>query len=279
MKKRFTATVAFVLPLLMSGPAAAFDRIWGDHAWPYTFLFGNHIDSHLDLHLWHRDLGRFSDIDKGDLTGWFYVFDSGESLDDGTPVLRHCTGPEHYAAGCVAGWRVHAKPCIEEVNDCRAMFLYHYHDHPVWMLDPTVDSQDNLRGSRQHIVQPGSYTHMHWLTEGSDHDGNFLPSSIGNVEAVFGVDIDVPEACNVSQAEALATGTVCPGYFLQIKALRPFGYRKWAFHHGGESLVLTPGVDNKTHLNLVTSYQAVAIPPEVLDDLPPYSEGGGGGHE
>lgn len=254
----------------------ALDKTWGGHAAPYSFLFGNHIDSHQELFLWPVNLLGF---ERGDLSGWFYVFDSGETLDDGTPILRHCTSQAHYDAGCVAGWRMHGKPCMDTVNGCRAMFLYHYDDHPVWLLDPHIDDSGNLRGSRQHIYQPGSFTHMHWLTEGSTHEGNFLPSSLTDVEALLGVDIPVPEACNVSTADALTTGAICPGYMLQIIALKPFGYNRWAFHHGGENLLVTPGTDNKTHLNLLTSYQAVTIPQDVIDTLPTSDGGGSGGGE
>lgn len=269
-----------ILLLLPFGQSLALDRDWNNHAAPYTFLFGNHIDTHQELFLWSFKLFKF---DKGDLSGWFYVFDSGETLDDGTPILKHCTKQEHYDAGCVAGWRIHAKPCIEEVNGCRAMYLYHYHDHPPWLLNPSIDDEGNLRGSRQPIHQPGSFTHMHWLTEGTSHEDTFLPSSIADVETVFGVDITIPEACNVATASQLTTGAICPGYMLQITVIRPFGYNRWAFNHGGEDLVITPGIDNKTHLNLLTSYQAVTIPQDTLDTLPDHGgdhgsgEGSGGG--
>lgn len=274
----FRVLTAVAITWLYAAPVSAADKVWNDHAWPYTFLFGNHIDTHQETHLWKTDFLGGAGIDKGDLTGFFYVFDSGETLDDGTPVLRHCTQPEHYVAGCVAGWRMHGKPCIEEVNGCRAMYLYHYHDHPPWLLNPTVDDTGNLRGSRQPIVQPGSFTHMHWLTEGATSDeGVFFPSSIDEVEAVFGVDIHVDPLCNVAMASQLTTGAICPGYFLQLHVLKPFGYHKWAFQHGGEKLVVTPGIDNKTHLNLLTTYQVVTIPENVLNTLP--SHGGEHGDE
>jgi hypothetical protein len=43
----------------------------------------------------------------------------------------------------------------------------------------------------------------------------------------------------------------------------------------GELIPVKPGIDNKTHLNLLTDYQAVTVP---LDGLPGDS-GGDGGHE
>ena len=89
---------------------------------------------------------------------------------------------------------------------------------------------------------------MHWLTEGAEHEGSFLPSSIVAVEALFAVDIEVPDECNVSMARALTPGVICPGYFLQIEATETF-----AFKHGGELIPVHPGIDNRTHLNLVAS--------------------------
>lgn len=221
---------ALVVITLVCGAAEAGGRNWKDHKHPYTFLFGNHIDTHQETRL----------TSEGSLAGFFYVFWDGTFTDDGLPVAKHCTGPDHYARGCFAGWHIEAEPCIEEVNGCQATFLYHNHDHPVWLM-----------GSRAQIPQPGSYTHMHWLTEGTDHDGTFLPSSIEEVEAFFGVDIVVPLECNVSRASDLTPGVACPGYILRIRATETF-----AFHHGGEDIPVGPGIDNRTHLNLVTSIPA-----------------------
>ena len=59
-----------------------------------------------------------------------------------------------------------------------------------------------------------------------------------------------------------AENLVCPGWLLEIRAIREF-----AFQHGGEKIAVSPGVDNSTHLNIVTNY---AIIPSIT--------GGGGGH-
>lgn len=252
MNKKIFVVAAISLFFLLAGKSSADGRVWQDHAAPFTFLFGNHIDTHQETRLITN--GR----KEGTLRGWFYVFDSGDTLDDGTPILKHCTKPEHYAAGCVAGWRLDAVPCIAEVNDCRAMFLYHYHDHPIWLLGAHIDKSGGLRGSRQAIPQPDSYTHFHWLTE----ELSDFPSSLADVEALYRVNIEVPEPCNVAMASELTPGVECPGYFLQISALEPFRYKEWAFHHGGENLILRRGTDNKTHLNLLTSYRS--LPPGVL---------------
>ena len=264
--KRFGVLLVTIMAITVCGTAIGGDnddiRLWQDHAPPFTFLFGNHIDTHQETRL--RKSGR--------LSGFFYVYWTGEFTVDGQPIAKHCTTPEHYAAGCYPGWKIEAQPCIEEVNGCRAMFLYHYHDHPVWMIGPQIDESGGLRGTRSMIPQPGSYTHLHWLTEGAVHNGVVLPSSLEAVEEVFGVDINVPPECNVSSASALTSGIVCPGYYLQIKALHTF-----VFKHGGELIPVSPRIDNRTHLNIVSSYRS--LPHGVLPgDYVEADDGGGGEH-
>jgi hypothetical protein len=80
------------------------------------------------------------------------------------------------------------------------------------------------------------------------------------IDAIFGLnfgDINVPSACNVAMASMLTSGGDCPGYFLQITAKKPFGHKVWAFHHDGKNLVVRPGIDNKTYLNLLTFYRSL----------------------
>ena len=222
----------------------------------------------------------------GSLKGFFYVVQLDQDGDgvldtaeDGTPVKRHCTMPEHYPT-CEVGWHIRAEPCIHEVNGCTAMYLYHRHDHPVWLVGPrrrTMDGVDFLGGSRALIPQPGSPSHVHWLTQGLDlsdpADGVAdRPSSLAELEALLGVDIEVPEACNVDKASQLTTGVVCPAYFLEIRAVDSFN-----FHHGGENIPVRPGIDMSTHSNFVTSYEAVDLSADILDGLPPAGGGGMGG--
>jgi len=157
------------------------------------------------------------------------------------------------------------------------MFLYHQDDHPVWLIGPRIrekDGQPFLGGSRSQIPQPGHATHFHWLTNpgGVDANGNFFPSTAQQLEDRFDIQIQVPEACNVVEASQLTPGTVCPGYFLELKVLGVSDvYREnrgpqWAFHHGGEDIVLRPGIDVASHTNIVTSY--VADDTIGIDDLP-----------
>ena len=253
--------LGLLLSLPASGIAAGFT--WQDHAKPFDFLFGNHIDT-------HQQTKRQKD---GSLKGSFYVVQLDADGDgvpdttaDGNPIMGHCTKPADDAS-CQAGWTLTAAPCIPEVNGCSAMFLYAQDDHPVWLVGPRMrekDGQSFLGGSRRLIPQPGYATHFHWLTSpgGIDANGVQMASSVGQLETLFGVHIAVPDACNVVEATQLAAGTICPGYFLQLQAVAVSNvYRQqsgpqWAFHHGGEDIVLRPGPDIASHTNIVTSYVA-----------------------
>jgi hypothetical protein len=261
MSRRIVPVAIVMLALILSSTANADGRTWKDHKNPYDFLFGNHIDMHQETQL-KKD---------GDLSGFFYVFWSDDYTATGERIAKHCTKTEHYEQGCFAGWKIEATPCIEEVNGCRAMFLYHDDDHPVWMIGPRNVS-GSLRGTRSMIAQPGGYTHMHWLTEGAMHEGTLLQSSLADVEALFGVDISVPAECNVATASDLTPGTICPGYYLEIKAVENF-----FFKHGGEEIPVSIGIDNRTHINIVSSYRSLAhgaLPPE----FGTYVEDGGSNH-
>jgi hypothetical protein len=256
MKKQLfpSATVLMIAVVVAQGVwASGFN--WQDHAEPYSFLFGNHIDTHQQTRL----------KDSGELAGFLYiVFEDRDedgvidTTEDGLRIAGHCTRPEDYAA-CEMGWQLRAKPCIEEVNGCEAMYLYHQHDHPVWLIGPRLREMHNetfLGGSRLPIPQPGFPGHLHWLSEESEHEGShgsmMLPGSIEELEALFGVDIEVPGECNVSMASALTPGAICPAYFLELRAIDTF-----AFRHGGELIPVRPGIDLRTHHNFVTSYVAI----------------------
>ena len=150
------------------------------------------------------------------------------------------------------------------------MFLSHSgvngDDHPVWMIR-----------SRNDIPQPGSYTHFHGITTTStDARAGTVPAACdvpkaGQLEGtvITGL-LELDGGANGSWADADvhvgggAENLVCPGWLMQITAIREF-----AFQHGGEKIAVEPGVDNNTHLNIVTNY---AIIPGIT------GSGGGGGH-
>jgi len=206
----------------------AFPVIAGDfHAPPKDFLFGNHIDTHQE-----NKLKIDKDNNPKKLRGSFYVIFT-DTIDpvSGLPVARHPRGESEgedcndKATGCVVGWSMTGVPG-------EAKFLYHSgingNDHPVWMVN------------RVDIPQPGSFTHFHWI--GLDSND---PRAL----------TEVPFACDVDMAGELekdAVNATCPGWFLKIRAVREF-----AFDHGGEMVPVRPGIDNATHLNLVTNYEEV----------------------
>lgn len=220
------------------------------HANPYTFLFGNHIDTHQETKL----------NNDGTLKGRFYIFFTGETDEStGLPIARHPRGAGHDEEcgidpiECVVGWEILAVPG-------EAKFLSHSgvngEDHPVWMV------------SRSAIPQPGSFTHFHWITSNStDERYQTVPSACdvemagqlegtvltgdltleNNIDEISWPDVDV-------HVELGAEDTVCPGWYLQITAKRAF-----AFQHGGEKVPVQVGVDNSSHLNIVNNYAIIPV--------------------
>lgn len=248
-------SVMVILSLILASLAAQAAGNQQLHANPYTFLFGNHIDTHQETKL----------NNDGTLKGRFYIYYTGETDEaTGLPVARHPRGAGHDEEcgvdpiECVVGWEILAVPG-------EARFLFHSgvngDDHPVWMVS-----------SRSDIPQPGSYTHFHWITSSSTdyrHE-TVLPACdvemAGQLEGTvltgdltledgfpeiswLGVDVHVEDG---------AENTVCPGWFLQITAKRIF-----AFQHGGEKVPVFIGTDNSSHLNIVTNY---AIVPAITGD-------------
>lgn len=106
-------------------------------------------------------------------------------------------------------------------NPGSATFLYHgMADQPVWLAN------------RADIPQPGAYTHFRWL---------------GGNRPVAGVPRN--------------------GYFLELQAVDTFCF----IHHGmaivsrdtcqeNAGVVVTPGVDSASHVNIVTSFPPGIVP-------------------
>jgi hypothetical protein len=209
---------------------------------PFDFLFGNHIDTHQETRL----------NNKGELDGFFYIIFTGDTDGaSGLPIARHPRGASQNeecdvdAIVCVAGWHISGK--LGE-----AVFLFHNgvngDDHPVWLVN------------RVNIPQPGSYTHFHWITNDEE-----APTQTTDPRA--DIEGSIPDECNQQNGGQLETAgaadEICPGWFLEIRAVRSF-----AFDHGGEIIPVYAGDDNATHLNLVTNYQA-------LEEMITETRGGG----
>jgi hypothetical protein len=132
MKQLISAVVISVAALAAAGDASAAGYPWNDHAAPYDFLFGNHLDTHQQTRVTQTD----------GLWGFLYIHYTGAVTSDGLRVARHdnCA-----VVACDVGWHLSGVAA-------RAEFLYHIEgDHPVWLVD------------RRDIPQPGAYAHFHWL--------------------------------------------------------------------------------------------------------------------
>lgn len=249
-------SAALALALLMIGPDVRADEnkqnsgIPGDveqgDPWkvaPYDFLFGNHIDTHIQLAL---------KLKKGEpqsLRGSLYIYYTG-GVDEvsGLPIARHPRGAMHNEVCgvdeivCVAAWKVKGRPGA-------AKFLYHSgvngHDHPVWMVNRAEESGEPGLSIPPGLLipSPGAYSHFHWITRNSTDPRSET----------------VPDVCNWMNAgllETTAINEICDGWFLEIKATESF-----AFLHGGETIPVYKGTDMRSHLNIVMNYEVVPITP------------------
>lgn len=208
---------------------------------PFDFLFGNHIDTHIQLELKLR---------KGEpksLKGSLYIYYTGE-IDEasGLPVARHPRGMMHdEVCGtsdivCVAAWKVKGRPGA-------AKYLYHSgvngNDHPVWM---TNRAQSSSMEPGLVIPSPGAYSHYHWITQTSTDPRAGAVSPDCNKNNAGSLQNDVPTAVN----------DICQGWYLQIKATESF-----AFLHGGEVIPVYKGMDLRSHLNIVMNYTDTPVEP------------------
>ena len=248
-----TITIAFTGTTALAGPGAVYP---GDsfHAAPFDFIFGNHMDPHQQLKLKTTAGG-----DPKSLKGSFYIIftdDQGVSLGidpvSGLPIARHPRGfvleddgvtiKHDEACGispnivCKVGWKMRGRPGAakfvshEGVND---------DDHAIWMVNRAEEATAPVPGMV--IPQPGSFTHHHWITRTST-----------DPRATYVLDeCDKQKAGQLEDQAPTAVDKVCQGWFLEIRAVK-----KFAFKHGGEVIPIRNGIDNRSHLNLVTNYQS-----------------------
>ena len=252
-------TIIILTALVLSGNAAHANpgAVYpGDsfHAAPYNFLFGNNMDTHQQL-----KLKTYSGGNPKLLKGSFYVIftdDQGVSLGidsiSGLPIARHPRGLVLQDDGitikhdeecgvstkivCEVGWRMRGLPGA-------AKFISHEgvngDDHPIWMVNRAEEANAPELGMV--IPQPGSYTHAHWITQ------NSTDSRASSVLDPCNKD----KAGQLETKEPTAVNEICQGWFLQIRAVKNF-----AFKHGGEVIPVRKGIDNRSHLNIVTNYRS-----------------------
>lgn len=155
MKRRNGVFVSLMILLFVTGTAyAASSYAWRDHATPFDFLFGNHIDTHQQT----KKAG------ENNLNGFFYITYTGETTPDGVPIAMHgdCTmHPEN----CTVGW------LLKGISTSAVLLEKEQGQHPLWCLNPTdVPSQKGF----SHFHWLGSPEHAGDLEVGQTYDGFLL---------------------------------------------------------------------------------------------------------
>lgn len=133
MNKSLQVLAASTLISLVSSPTEAAPLFaWNDHAPPFTFRFGNEIDSHQQSKL----------VGDGGLVGFLYIRFTGTTTKDGYRVASHgdCS-----TVACTIGWTFNTRP--REAT----LVVHEMDDHPVFFIE------------RADIPQPGAFSHFHWL--------------------------------------------------------------------------------------------------------------------
>lgn len=132
MKRIFSVCAVGVALSIVSASARATDLFaWNNHAAPFTFLFGNELDTHA--------LTRATS--DGNLVGLLYVQFTGTSTKDGYRVATH---GDCGASRCSVGWTMNGKPLTAT------------------LLEAPVDDHPLFSVARADIPEPGAFSHFHW---------------------------------------------------------------------------------------------------------------------
>ena len=186
--KKTLFSLGMIVVWLISSAAVQLALPWTGHAAPFSFRFGNEIDTHQQSLV----------MSSKKLQGFLYIRYTGETID-GIPVAEH-TNCDMMAQDCRAGWKINGIPAVG---------VYAGHNMENHMPQFCLGS-DQVRSG---------FSHFHWLGE-----------------PMMGMDLVLGESYS--------------GYMMRLVALDTFYFR----HH--ESLILvSPGVDQTSHLNIVTDCQ------------------------
>lgn len=240
-------TLAFVLPSpeIQAAKKQRPGNVEHTDTWkaaPYDFEFDNHMDTHVQLKL---------DVEGGEpvgLWGSLYVINTTNppTIDPVSelPIKRHPRGASHNEVCgtdeiiCEVGWYVDAVPGAFK-------FLYHSgvngNDHAIWMVNRAEEYTGTPppQSAGMVIPQPFIPSHAHWISLGSDDPRASSVSAACDKNNAGQLEDEAPTAVN----------EVCQGWFMELNAVQAF-----AFEHGGEVIPIYPGIDLRSHLNIVTNY-------------------------
>jgi hypothetical protein len=127
---------------------------WLNHAYPFDFLFENHIDTHQQTKL----------LKNRRLLGFFYIKYTGNITPEGYPEAKHGNCNET-PDECKVGWVLHGIPVRATLVEKQEG------QHPTWCVDPRL------------VPREKGFTHFHWLgqpehagdlTVGKEYDGYLL---------------------------------------------------------------------------------------------------------
>ena len=129
------ASIAMLLTgaLIIPATAMATGYEWRDHAAPFDYEFGNHIDTHQQS-MFNED---------GHLEGFLYITPGEDKDGNGAPEAKHgdCTKDPD---GCEVGWVLHGLPY--EATYCG----HNTGEHPTWAI------------AKKDMPRQRGFTHFHW---------------------------------------------------------------------------------------------------------------------
>jgi hypothetical protein len=131
---------AILIPFRSNALAASGSSYpWRDHAAPYTYLFGNHIDSHQQSET----------IDGGQIQGYLYIHYTGQTIN-GIPVAEH-TDCSMDPTSCIVGWQIQGVSARATAVSMDSMGMAQFcasaftlrslngYSHFHWIGDPMMD--------------------------------------------------------------------------------------------------------------------------------------------
>ncbi len=136
MKKLIFSGLLLALFVSFTGSARAASGSsypWNDHAAPYTYLFGNHIDTHQQSQF----------MDGGQIQGYLYIRYTGQTIN-GVPVAEH-SDCSMDPSSCLVGWQIQGVSAQATAVSFDSMGMAQF--------CASASTLRNISG----------YTHFHWI--------------------------------------------------------------------------------------------------------------------